>query len=432
MTPAPSAIAASAPRAGGWRHRYTLVVLCCAATFICYLDRTTISVAIIPMAQQFGWGPERQGTILSAFFIGYMLTQILGGRLADRYGGKVVLAAGVLVWSAFTLVTPLAASLGLGMLIAARIGLGIGEGVTFPSVYSLVGRWIPTSERGRAISLNATGVPLGAVIALVVTPIIVQSMGWPWAFYLFGALGFVWFLPWQWKTSSSPATHPRIGADELEEIRSGGAEQRAGDAPAWGDLLRRAPVWAIIVAHFCNNWSLYVLLSWLPTFVNQGLGVDFSQVGMFTLVPNIAGVFFLNIAGGVADRMIKSGMDTTRVRKILQTFSFAGIAGSLFLVGLVESPFMAIGIMTVGTAISAFASGGFSVNPVDIAPRHAGTVMGLSNTFATIPGIVGVYVSGLILERTGSWAMLFGVAAGVTIFGMLFYLVFGSSKRLFE
>jgi ACS family sodium-dependent inorganic phosphate cotransporter len=125
-------------------------------------------------------------------------------------------------------------------------------------------------------------------------------------------------------------------------------------------------------------------------------------------------------------------MDTTKVRKLLQTFSFAGIASALFIVGHVESAGLAIAIMTIGNCISAFASGGFSVNPVDIAPKHAGTIMGLSNTFATIPGIVGVYVSGLILAWTDSWAIVFSTAGVVTLFGMVFYLIFGSCKRIFD
>jgi ACS family sodium-dependent inorganic phosphate cotransporter len=120
MDPVPSVVAAAPIRR--WRHRYTLVLLCFCATFICYIDRTNISVAIIPMAKQFGWGPERQGTVLSAFFAGYLLTQVLGGRLADRFGGKLVLAGGVILWSLFTIVTPLAASLGFSVLILARVG----------------------------------------------------------------------------------------------------------------------------------------------------------------------------------------------------------------------------------------------------------------------------------------------------------------------
>jgi ACS family sodium-dependent inorganic phosphate cotransporter len=383
------------------------------------------------MAKQFGWDPERQGTVLSAFFVGYLMTQILGGRLADRYGGKVVLASGVLLWSLFTLATPLAATLGFGALLLARVGLGLGEGVSFPSVYSMIGRWVPSVERARAIAVNASGVPLGAVFALAVTPIIIERLSWPWAFYLFGALGLVWFVPWHLLTARSPAEDRSISGVELEEIRAANPGPPTSPPP-WRELLTKAPVWAVIVAHFCNNWSLYVLLAWLPTFVNQGLGVKFASVGYFTIIPNIAGFLFLNVAGNVADRMIKNGMDVTRVRKLLQTFSFAGIASALIVVGLVKSAGLAIAIMTIGNCISAFAAGGFSVNPVDIAPRHSGTIMGLSNTFATIPGIVGVYVSGLILAWTQSWALVFQTAAAVTLFGMVFYLIFGSAKRLFE
>jgi MFS family permease len=429
MDPARAAVVA-AP-AGGWRRRYTLVLLCSLATFICYIDRTNISVAIIPMAKQFGWAPERQGTVLSAFFVGYLLTQILGGRLADRFGGKLVLGCGVLLWSAFTMITPLAASFGLGALLLARVGLGLGEGVTFPSVYSLIGRWVPTAERARAISLNASGIPLGAVFALVVTPIIVERMGWPWAFYLFGVLGLLWWVPWYWKIKSTPADDPTLPAVELAEVRATDDGRRT-PSPPWRELLTKPAVWAVIVAHFCNNWSLYVLLAWLPTFVNQGLGVAFASVGLFTIIPNLGSFLFLNVAGTVSDRMIRRGMDTTRVRKLLQTFSFAGIATALLVVGHVKSAWLAIAIMTLGNCIGSFASGGFSVNPVDIAPRHAGTIMGLSNTFATIPGIVGVYASGLILERTHSWVMVFSTAAAVTLFGLVFYLIFGSCQRIFE
>jgi ACS family sodium-dependent inorganic phosphate cotransporter len=429
MDPA-RAVVAAAP-ASGWRRRYTLIGLCFLATFVCYLDRTNISVAIIPMSAQFGWDPERQGTVLSAFFVGYLMTQILGGRLADRFGGKLVLACGVVLWSLFTLATPLAAGLGFSALLLARVGLGIGEGVSFPSVYSLVGRWFPPVERARAISLNASGIPLGAVVALLVTPIVVERLGWPWVFYLCGGLGLLWWLPWQWKVKATPADDPALSAVELAEIRPGDDGRRT-PSPPWRELLTKPAVWAVIVAHFANNWSLYVLLSWLPTFVNKGLGVPFASVGLFTIIPNIAAFFFINIAGNVSDRMIRKGVDPTRVRKLLQTLSFAGIASALFIVGHLTSPVLAIAVMTIGNCFGAFASGGFSVNPVDIAPRHAGTIMGLSNTFATIPGIVGVYVSGLILASTHSWALVFSAGGVVTLIGMVFYLIFGSSKRLFD
>ena len=126
-----------------WRQRYTTTVLCFFAVFVCYIDRVNISVAIIPMAEEFGWDQSTQGLVLSSFFVGYLLTQIAGGWLADRFGGKVVLGFGVVFWSAFTIITPAAAFAGLSMLLLSRVGMGLGEAVTFPSIYSLFARWLP-------------------------------------------------------------------------------------------------------------------------------------------------------------------------------------------------------------------------------------------------------------------------------------------------
>jgi len=415
-----------------WPRRHNVVFLSFLAVFVCYIDRVNISVAIIPMAADLGWSMDTQGMVLSSFFVGYLLLQIVGGRLADRFGGKVVLGAGVLLWSLFTLLTPPAAFLGLGILILTRIAMGMGEAVTFPSIYSLYSRWVPLQERSRAIGLTNSAIPLGTVFALVVTPYIVESLGWQWAFYLFGLLGAVWYLIWHRSVTAIPADDPEIGAEELEIIRAGATPQAAGEAVPWKALLTSLPVWAIIVAHFCNNWSLYVLLSWLPTFVNKGLGVDYASVGWFTMIPSVAAFLFLNLAGNIADRIIAGGMEVGRVRKLMQTIGFGGLSLALLVVGYVETAWMAIAIMAVGNALGAFVTGGFAVNHMDLAPKHAGTLMGITNTAGTIPGIIGVFLSGLILEATGSWVLVFHVAAGVTLFGLVFFLLFSSGKRLFD
>jgi ACS family sodium-dependent inorganic phosphate cotransporter len=415
-----------------WPRRYHVVLLSFLAVFICYIDRVNISVAIIPMAADLGWSMQTQGLVLSSFFIGYLLLQVVGGQLADRFGGKAVLAAGVLLWSLFTILTPPAALLGLGVLIATRILMGMGEAVTFPSIYSLYSRWVPLTERSRAVGLANSGIPLGTVFALVVTPYIVQALGWEWAFYLFGMAGAVWYLFWRRMVTANPADHPAISTEELAEIEAGATPRQSGDSVPWKALLGSKSVWAIIVAHFCNNWSLYVLLSWLPTFVNKGLGVDYAAVGWVTMIPHIASFVFLNVAGGVADRLIARGMDVTRVRKLMQTIGAGSIGTALALVGFVDTAWAAIAIMTVGNALGAFVTGGFAVNHMDVAPKYAGTLMGITNTAGTIPGIVGVFVSGLILELTGSWALVFLAASGVTVFGLVFFVLFASGRRQFD
>ena len=215
-------------------RRTVVVLLSFLSVFVCYMDRVNISVAIIPMAEELGWTPQTQGTVLSSFFIGYLLLQIVGGRLADRFGGKIVLGAGVLLWSLFTVITPPAAYLGLGVLIATRIAMGMGEAVTFPSIYSLYGRWIPLSERSRAVGFSNSGIPLGTVFALVLTPYIVAALGWEWAFYLFGGLGVLWFALWQPNVTSDPAHHPRISPEELARIQAEAPVAAAGSEVTFG------------------------------------------------------------------------------------------------------------------------------------------------------------------------------------------------------
>ena len=417
---------------GFWRSRYTLICLCALATFICYLDRINISVTIIPMAEEMSWDPKTQGLVLSSFFVGYLLTQIIGGWLADKFGGKIVLAYGVMLWSLFTVLIPPSAAFGLTMLILVRIGLGMGEAVLLPSIYALVGRWFPATERARAISFNTSFVWLGTVCALLVTPVIVSSLGWRWVFYLYGALGVFWFLLWLPLVSAQPQSHRKISAQELAEISGSSQPAGADNAPGIVDLLKHRAVWAIIVAHFCYNWSLYVLLSWLPSFVNKGLGVDFKSVGLVTMLPYVCAFFAMNVAGTVADKLVTRGMSVTRVRKLMQTLAMGGLVISLSIVGLVETVTAAIIIMCCGMGLGSFAGGGFAVNHMDIAPRHAGKLMGITNTAGTIPGIVGVYISGLILQLTGSWMLVFQVTAGVSLFGLIFYLLFASGEKIYD
>ncbi len=413
-------------------RRVHVAVLAFLAVFICYIDRVNISVAIIPMAEDLGWGMQQQGTVLSAFFAGYILLQVVGGRLADRCGGKAVLGAGVVLWSLFTILTPPAAALGFTLLILTRVAMGMGEAVTFPAIYSLFARWIPLTERSRAIGFINSAIPLGTIFALLVTPIIVQAWNWQWAFYSFGLAGIFWFFFWHRMVTSSPREHPRITDSELQLIEADPESREAPPTLPWYRLLKSAPVWAIIVAHFCNNWSLFVLVSWMPTYINKGLGVDYASVGLLAIIPWTATALFLNIAGSLADRLIRNGMPVGRVRRLMQTIGFGGLTGSLLLVGHFDSVYTAITIMAVGSALGAFVTGGFSVNHMDVAPRHAGTLMGITNTAGAIPGVIGVYVTGMILELTGSWVLVFSVAGGITCFGLIFYLLFASGEKLFD
>ncbi len=428
----PTAPVASLPLRQYWPRRFVLVGLCSLSTFICYIDRVNMSVAIIPMAEEFKWDQTTKGIVLSSFFYGYLATQVLGGWLADRYGGKAVLGFGVLWWSIFTMLTPPAAMISLTVLFIARVGMGLGEGVAFPAIHNLFARWAPVQERARFVALNTSGIPLGTVGALFLTPAIVLTWGWHWVFYCFGLLGFVWFGLWYFLASDSPETHPTIHPTEAQFIRSNTPLVQKNDVTPWGLLLSRAPTWAIIINHFCSNWGFYVILTWLPTYFKQALGADLSKVGIYTILPWLVMFIMGNVAGWTADLLIERGYSLTFVRKLMQSIGFFGAATFISFVGSVTTITEAIVLMCCTLGTGAFALSGFGVNHLDIGPRYAGILLGFSNTAGTIPGILGVTLTGMILDATGSWQLVFMISAGIYVFGALVWLLFSTGERVFE
>ena len=179
-----------------WPRRYTVVSLCFFALFICYVDRVNISVAAIVMAEQFDWSDTQKGFVLSSFFIGYMLAMAVAGWLSTRYGAKRVLGLALIWWSFFTFVTPFAAYASFGILIAARVAMGLGEAATVPASYGMFAHWVPEPERARSVSFFISGIPLGTLFGLVATGWIVAEFDWPVAFYAFGLLGLLWAPLW--------------------------------------------------------------------------------------------------------------------------------------------------------------------------------------------------------------------------------------------
>ena len=412
--------------------RFKIIGLTMLAVFICYIDRVNISITIIPMAKELGWDYERIGLVSASFFIGYIITQILGGYLSDKFGAKIVLGYGLIIWSLFTILTPVASYAGFAFLILARIGMGLGEGITFPAWHSLYARWIPVGERARAVGVTNSGLFIGTVFALVVTPIIVVRLGWEWAFYLFGSVGFIWFFFWNKFVTSSPKEHASISEKELEFIESNAPTTEGAEDLPWKVLITNKPLWAIGVAHFCSNYSLFVFLSWLPIFINERLGVEFSSVGYLAMLPHLTSFVFLNLGGIFGDFLIKKGFKLIVVRKLCNTIGFGGAAVCLALIPSFETITEVMTIMCLGNALSGMAAGGFIVNHADIGPKYTGTLMGITNMLGAIPGIIGVYLSGLILNTTNSWDAVFYVVAGVMFFGMIFYLLFASATKQFD
>jgi MFS family permease len=242
-----------------WPERVRIVALCFASFVLCNCDRINISVAILPMASTYGWSQSTVGIIQSSFFWGYVTTQIPGGYLSDRFGGRRVLAFGVVAWSLMTVLTPLAASTSLPVLLASRALLGVGEGVAMPAMNQVLSRWVPRGERSKSLSLVYSGMYLGSTVGLLCCPTLIANFGWQSVFYFFGAFGGLWWLAWNTFTAENPQSSTTISPSELEFIEQNTAPSRLRplESIPWRMLLSEKATWAIIVAHFCCTWGSY-------------------------------------------------------------------------------------------------------------------------------------------------------------------------------
>jgi len=420
-------------------YRFKVIFLSFIAVFICYIDRVNISVAIIPMQEQFGWSELEVGIVLGTFYVGYMISMTLGGYLADKYGGKKVLGYALIIWSLFTIVTPFFAYSGLWWLIFIRILLGLGEGVTFPAWHSIYARWIPFNERTRAVGFTNSGIAAGTVFGYVVAAVIITNYSWEWVFYTFGVMGIFWYFFWQRTVTSYPEDNKNLSNNELQLIK---AEAPSNSTPPSIPLLKLIKNWpflAIAVATFCNNWALFTFISYLPKFVNApitdgGMGIDLGSNAFIysLLMPSLVAMFALILGGYIADSFIKKGYKVINVRKTVNSIGFFGSAIFLYLISLQDALFNAIFLLCLIQVCSGICAGGFGVNHADLGPKYTGTLVGISGSIGMIAAIFSPMVAGLVLELTNSWDVIFYICSGILVFGGLFYLKFASASRQFN
>mgnify|MGYP001181481033 FL=1 len=420
-------------------YRFKVIFLSFIAVFICYIDRVNISVAIIPMQEQFGWSELQVGIVLGTFYVGYMISMTLGGYLADKYGGKKVLGYALIIWSLFTIITPFFAYSGLWWLIFIRILLGLGEGVTFPAWHSIYARWIPFNERTRAVGFTNSGIAAGTVFGYVVAAIIIANYSWEWVFYSFGLMGIFWYFFWQRIVTSYPEDNKNLSNNELQLIKAEAPSNSTPPSIPFLKLIKNWPFLAIAVATFCNNWALFTFISYLPKFINApiadgGMGIDLGSSAFIysLLMPSLVAMFSLILGGYISDSFIKKGYKVINVRKTVNSIGFFGSAIFLYLISLQDTLFNAIFLLCLIQLCTGICAGGFGVNHADLGPKYTGTLVGISGSIGMIAAIFSPMVAGLVLEVTSSWDVIFYICSGILVFGGLFYLKFGSADRQFS
>ncbi|GAY37380.1 hypothetical protein CUMW_028560 [Citrus unshiu] len=435
-----------------WKNipqRYKLIGTTSLAFVICNMDKVNLSVAIIPMSHRFGWNSSVAGLVQSSFFWGYALSQLPGGWLAKIFGGrfvfetliKKVLQTGVLIWSLATALLPLLAGFMPG-LVLSRVLVGIGEGVSPSAATDLIARHVNTFGRALTCCIiclwwTELWKCCWSSCRLLLAPPIIENLGWESVFYIFGLLGIAWFSGFkilqEGETSNGATLAPRSNYINMKKSLSASLEEMGEslkDVP-WKAIFRSKAVWAMIYAHFCGSWGHYTCLSWLPTYFSEELSLNLTEAAWVSILPPLASVLVTSIAAQFADNLIATGVETTMVRKICQTIAFLSPAVCMTLssIDLGLPHWEIVGILTAGLALSSFALSGLYCTHQDISPEYASILLGITNTVGAVPGIVGVALTGYLLDSTHSWSMsLFAPSIFFYLTGTIVWLAFASSK----
>lgn len=435
-------------------RRYLIVFLTFICTSVCYIERVGFSIAYTAAADAAGITQSSKGAILSTFYYGYACSQVPGGWAAQRIGGRRVLLLSFVLWSLTCAFVPLDPNR-VTLMVLARLLVGVAQGFIFPSIHTVLAQWVPPHERSRSVSLTTSGMYLGAAVGTLVLPTIVKFRGPQSVFVTEAALGAIWSLLW-FKYASDPprSDHPKATAagfgesllptkgDEGTRAENGLHSARAPKIP-WKRIMLSLPIWAIVVNNFTFHYALYVLMNWLPTYFELGLQHSLQEMGSSKMMPYLNMFLFSNIGGVAADHLItRRILSVTSTRKVLNTVGFVVASAALIALPLFRTPdgvvfcsSMALGFLALGRA-------GFAVNHMDVAPRYAGIVMGISNTAGTLAGIVGVDLTGRLLEAAKaaqldltspeSWRAVFVIPGLLCVFSSFVFLLLSTGERIFD
>ncbi|XP_034229588.1 probable anion transporter 5 [Prunus dulcis] len=438
--------------------RYLIVILTFISTFICYVERVGFSIAYTAAADAAGVSQSSKGTILSTFYYGYACSQVPGGWAAQRIGGRCVLLLSFVTWSLTYAFVPLDPN-SVTMMVLARFLVGVAQGFMFPSIHSVLAQWVPPHERSRSVSLTTSGMYLGAAAGMLVVPSLVKLSSPQFVFLAEATLGTIWSVVWLNYASNPPQSElPKAttvtGFGEVLLLIKGGHEKikveernericnRTESIP-WKIIFRSLPIWAIVVNNFTFHYALYVMMNWLPTYFEQGLQLSLQDMGSYKMVPYLNMFIFSNIGGVIADHLItKRLLSVTATRKLLNTSGFIVASLSLMALPIFRTSLGAVICSSVALGFLALGRAGFAVNHMDIAPKYAGIVMGVSNTAGTLAGIIGVDLTGKLLEAAKfahsdlsnpeSWRSVFMIPGVLCIFSSLGFLLFSTGERIFH
>jgi MFS transporter, ACS family, D-galactonate transporter len=406
------------------RRRWGIAILLGFGVLVNYFDRVNLSVSQQALHDTFGISTIMFGYLLSAYSWTYAALQLPSGLLLDRFGVRTVGRVSTVLWSIASFCAAVAT--GIGGFFAARLLLGIGEAPTFPANAKAVGYWFPEKERSLATASFDAAAKFAPGIGIPVIGIFLLKFGWRWSFAVTGIVSLLYALCF-FIFYRNPSEDKALSPEERHYITSGGAQPedhaRAAQGAPFAYLLAQKKVWGLALGFSSYNYTFYLLLTWLPSYLSTSLHVDLLHSVLYTSVPwLLATVADLIVGGWLVDALIQRGWNPVRVRQFIL---IGGTALGMGIIGAARAHTATSALFWISISIcglSAAAPVGWSI-PSLIAPRESvGTVGGILNFCNQIAAIAAPIATGYIAQATHSFAWAFAAAAILLLIGIAGYV----------
>jgi len=380
-----------------------VLFLLCLMYFIFYVDRVNISTAAPLIQKDLGLSNTALGFAFSAFAYPYAVFQLIGGWLGDKFGPRLTLGVSGLVVCVSTMLT--GAVGGLVALVLVRLALGFGEGAAFPTATRAMAVWMSPTQWGFAQGITHSFSRMGNALTPPLIAWLIVLLSWRSSFVVLGVASFAWMAVWVWFFRDDPREHPRVTAAQLERLDTGRMATVARPRVPWLSLARRVlPVTAV---DFCYGWTLWLFLSWIPSFFFQNFHLNLKNSALFSAGVFLSGVIGDTLGGIVSDRILKRTGNLRRARCWVIAAGLFG--GFLFLIPVIlvhELTVVALCLSLAFFCVELVVAPIWAV-PMDIAPRYAGSASGIMNFGFGVAGIISPFVFGYAIDLTGSWTLPF-------------------------
>jgi sugar phosphate permease len=407
------------------RLRWVFIALLVIGGVVNYLDRSNLSIANTTIADEFGLSSTAMGVLLAAFSWPYAIANLPAGYLVDRFGPKKMYAVAATLWSVVSMLSATASS--FGMLYAARVALGVAESPFFTSSLKVSERWFARDERAMPVATVNTGSQIANAIAPPLLTGLMLLLGWRGMFFVIGALGVLVVLVWL-RLYRDPTVQEQLAIKgaETEPSKAGGTSN-----VRWSSLLRQQNTWFMIIGAFGIFYTVWVYLTWLPSYLQTARGFSLAESGWLASLPFLCGILGVLFGGWLSGRLVRRGVPTIKARKIPIVGGALVAAVAVLPVAYVDHAGLAITLLSLGYFAAQVPIGCLWTLASDVAESHQVASLGAIQNFGGFLGAaVAPIVTGAILDATGgnyTWVFLVG---GFSLFvGAMSYLLFVKDRR---